>query len=47
VASQQKIIADTKADMARVNERYDAEARRFRELVTSGAQPVHRPPEKK
>jgi hypothetical protein len=47
VASQQKIIADTKADMARVNERYDAEARRFRELVTSGAQPVHRPPDKK
>jgi hypothetical protein len=47
VASQQKIIADTKADMARVNERYDAEARRFRELVTSGAQPVARLPEKK
>lgn len=47
VKSQQKIIADTKADMARVNERYDAEARRFRELVTSGAQPVQRPPDKK
>lgn len=47
VKSQQKAIADTKADMARVNERYDAEAKRFRELVTSGAQPVQRLPEKK
>jgi hypothetical protein len=42
VSSQQKIIADTKADMARVNERYDAESKRFRELVSAGAQPVQR-----
>jgi hypothetical protein len=47
VKSQQKIIAETRADMARVNDRYDAEARRFRELVTSGAQPVTRPPDPK
>ncbi|HUL64537.1 MAG TPA: hypothetical protein VLW55_07955 [Burkholderiaceae bacterium] len=47
VSSQQKAIAETKADMARVNERYDAESRRFRELVSSGAQPVQRPPDKK
>ena len=46
VKSQQKIITDTRADMARVNERYDAESRRFRELVSAGAQPVQRPPEK-
>ncbi|HTT11809.1 MAG TPA: hypothetical protein VMG60_13025 [Burkholderiaceae bacterium] len=44
--SQQKAIAETRADMARVNERYDAESRRFRELVSAGAQPVQRPPEK-
>jgi hypothetical protein len=40
--SQQKIIADTRQDMDRVNERYDGEIRRFRELVKSGAQPVQR-----
>lgn len=39
---QEKIIADTRADMARVNERYDAEVRRFRELVSGGATPVQR-----
>jgi len=46
VKSQQKAITDVRADMARVNERYDAEARRFRELVTSGAQPVQRTSDK-
>jgi hypothetical protein len=46
VKSQQKIIADVRADMARVNDRYDAEAKRFRELVTSGAQPVQRTSDK-
>lgn len=46
VKSQQKIITDTRADMARVNERYDAESKRFRELVSSGAQPAQRPQEK-
>jgi hypothetical protein len=42
VKSQDKIIGDTRADMARVNERYDAEAKRFRELVSAGAVPVQR-----
>ncbi|MCS6945057.1 MAG: hypothetical protein RMK97_06550 [Sutterellaceae bacterium] len=41
---QEKVIADAKADMARVNERYDAEAKRFRELVNAGAKPVQRGP---
>jgi hypothetical protein len=45
VKTQQKVIADTKADMEKVNERYDSEIRRFRELVKSGAQPVQRLPE--
>lgn len=40
--AQEKIIADAKADMARVNERYDAEVKRFRELVSAGATPVQR-----
>jgi hypothetical protein len=45
VRLQQKTITDTKADMARVNERYDAYLKRFRELVKAGAQPVQRPAE--
>jgi hypothetical protein len=45
--SQQKIISDTRGDMDRVNERYDKEIKRFRELVTSGAQPAQRPVDKK
>ncbi|HXF47686.1 MAG TPA: DUF4124 domain-containing protein [Burkholderiaceae bacterium] len=40
--AQEKIIADAKADMARVNERYDAEVKRFRELVKAGATPATR-----
>lgn len=46
VKSQKRIIDDTKADMARVNERYDAESKRFRELVSAGAQPAQRPQDK-
>jgi hypothetical protein len=45
--SQQKIILDTRQDMERVNERYDAEIKRFRELVSAGAQPAQRPVEKR
>jgi len=45
--SQQKIISETRADMDRVNERYDAEIKRFHELVSAGAQPVQRPADKK
>lgn len=39
LASEDKIIADVRADMARINERFDAEAKRYRELVSSGATP--------
>ncbi|MCS7101683.1 MAG: DUF4124 domain-containing protein [Burkholderiaceae bacterium] len=42
IRAQEKAIADAKADMARVNERYDAEVKRFRELVAAGAKPVQR-----
>jgi hypothetical protein len=37
--SEEKIIADVRADMARINERFDAESKRYRELVSSGATP--------
>jgi len=35
-------IEDIRADMERINERYDAELRRFRELVMRGATPTQR-----
>jgi hypothetical protein len=40
--SEQKIIDDVRADMDRVNARFDAELKRWRDLVTSGALPVQR-----
>lgn len=40
--SEQKIIDDVRADMDRVNARFDAELKRWRELVSAGAQPVQR-----
>jgi hypothetical protein len=41
-AQQIKAIDDIRADMQRINERYDAELQRFRELVMRGATPVQR-----
>ncbi|HWY73056.1 MAG TPA: hypothetical protein VNW98_05400, partial [Burkholderiaceae bacterium] len=41
-AQQLHAIDDIRADMQRINERYDAELRRFRELVVRGATPVQR-----
>jgi hypothetical protein len=40
VAAERRLIAEMQADMARINERFDAEADRFRELVQGGAKPV-------
>jgi hypothetical protein len=39
---QLRAIDDIRTDMQRINERYDAELRRFRELVLRGASPVQR-----
>jgi hypothetical protein len=41
-AQQLHAIDDIRTDMQRINERYDAELRRFRELVIRGATPVQR-----
>ncbi len=41
-SQQLKAIDDIRADMQRINERYDAELQRFRELVMRGATPVQR-----
>jgi hypothetical protein len=40
--SEQKLIADMQAEMARINERFDAELKRFRELSLAGVRPLVR-----
>lgn len=40
--SEEKIIASLKADIVRINERFDEDRRRFRELVASGATATQR-----
>jgi hypothetical protein len=43
--AEQKIVAEARGEVARINERFDAEAQRFRELLAQGARPVQRNPE--
>ncbi len=45
VTAEEKIIAEARGEVARINERFDAEQKRFRELVAQGARPVQRNPE--
>jgi hypothetical protein len=45
IAAEQKIVAEARAEVDRINERFDSERRRFRELVAQGARPVQRNPE--
>ena len=40
-----KIVREARAEMQRINDRFDAERKRFRELVAQGANPVQRNPE--
>jgi hypothetical protein len=40
-----KIVAEARLEMRRINDRFDAEKKRFRELVEQGARPVQRNPE--
>jgi hypothetical protein len=44
-AAEQKILAEARGEVERVNERFDAEKKRFRELLALGARPVQRNPE--
>ncbi len=46
IRSEERIIRDVRADMERINERYDGEKKRWRELVDSGATPRVDTPEK-
>ena len=40
-----KIVQEARIEMQRINDRFDAERKRFRELVAQGATPVQRNPE--
>ena len=44
-AAELKIVKEARLEMQRINERFDAERKRFRELVALGLQPVQRNPE--
>ncbi|HTT11810.1 MAG TPA: hypothetical protein VMG60_13030 [Burkholderiaceae bacterium] len=43
---QDQLIANTRAEMKRINERFDGFAKRFKELLDRGATPVQRPDQK-
>ena len=45
VSAEEKIVAEARGEVARINERFDAEKKRFRELLAQGARPVQRNPE--
>jgi hypothetical protein len=45
VSAEERIVVEARGEVARVNERFDAEKARFRELVAQGARPVQRNPE--
>jgi hypothetical protein len=45
VSAEEKIIAEAKGEIQRVNERFDIEKKRFKELLAQGARPVQRNPE--
>jgi hypothetical protein len=42
VQAEHRLIAEMEADMARINTRFDAEAERYRALVSAGARPLVR-----
>jgi hypothetical protein len=45
VSAEERVIAEARAETQRINERFDAEKKRFRELLAQGARPVQRNPE--
>lgn len=40
--AEHRLIVEMEADMARINKRFDAEAQRYRELMSAGARPLLR-----
>lgn len=45
VSSEEKVVSDARAEIQRINERFDTEKKRFRELLAQGARAVQRNPE--
>ena len=45
VSAEEKIISEAQAEIQRINDRFDSEKKRFRELLAQGARPVQRNPE--
>jgi len=45
VSAEERIVVEARGEVARINERFDAERKRFRELLAQGARPVQRNPE--
>jgi len=43
--AEQRILAEANAEITRINERFDAEKKRYKELLAGGARPVQRNPE--
>jgi hypothetical protein len=41
-AAELKIINDAQAEMQRINERFDSDKKRFRELISQGSQAAQR-----
>jgi hypothetical protein len=44
-SAELKVVREAQAEMQRINDRFDTEKKRFRELVAQGARPVQRNPE--
>ena len=44
-SAEQRILAEARSEIARINERFDAEKKRFKDLLAQGARPVQRNPE--
>ena len=45
VSAEEKILAEARGEIARINERFEVEKKRYRELLAQGASPVQRNPE--
>jgi hypothetical protein len=45
VSAEEKIISEAQSEVQRINDRFDGDKKRFRELLAQGARPVQRNPE--
>jgi len=45
VTAEERIMTEARGEVARINERFDAERKRYKELLAQGARPVQRNPE--